>query len=125
MTALTLTLPRRLILSSNGRLHWRAAAAITADLRKLARLAAVTEGLAPMAGRVDVLVTVSWPDRRRRDAPNLWPTVKALIDGGLTDSGVLSDDNDQVVRRTIFQAAKERCPRGHVRVRLELEAVDP
>jgi crossover junction endodeoxyribonuclease RusA len=74
---------------------------------------------------VDVLVTVSWPDRRRRDAPNLWPTVKALIDGGLTDSGVLSDDNDQVVRRTTFQAAKEHCPRGHVRVRLELEAVDP
>ena len=39
------------------------------------------------------------------DAPNWYPTVKALIDG-LVDSGLLSDDNNHVIKSTTFESTK-------------------
>jgi crossover junction endodeoxyribonuclease RusA len=120
MTTLTVTLPRASVLSSNDRHHWRSAAKIAADLRQVGALA--SRGITPVTGPVDVVVTVSYPDRRRRDAPNLWPTVKPLIDG-MVDAGVLPDDSDAQVRRTVFQAGGERCAKGFVRLHVELVEV--
>lgn len=49
-----------------------------------------------------VLVTVYAPTRRRLDPPNLYPTVKALIDG-LTDANLWPDDNHEVIKMMSFQ----------------------
>ena len=68
------------MLTANQRLHWRARAARTATLRNLG----VT--------RAHCTVTVTFPDRRRRDVANWAPTVKALVDG-CVQAGLLPDDD--------------------------------
>ena len=49
-----------------------------------------------------VLVTVYAPTRRRLDPPNLYHTVKALIDG-LTDANLWPDDNHEVIKEMSFR----------------------
>lgn len=44
-----------------------------------------------------VLITVYSPTKRRIDVPNLYPTIKALIDG-MTDTGLWEDDNNQILK---------------------------
>lgn len=49
-------------------------------------------------GRVNVTAVVRFPDDRvRRDAPNVYPAIKAAVDGALVDAGVVADDNDSYV----------------------------
>lgn len=42
----------------------------------------------------DLEVALGWPTRVRRDAHNVIPTLKALIDG-MVDAGLLPDDDDR------------------------------
>jgi len=83
-------LPRPLILNANQRQHWAKKAAVTRDLRALARLQA--RHLPPMT-RAHLVVHVGWADKRKRDVSNIEPTLKALVDG-IVDAGVLEDDDD-------------------------------
>ena len=93
MTAeFTLEIPRHWLLTANQRGHWRRRAERTATLRWAARHAAVTTGAQPM-NRARCTVLIHWPDRRRRDAHNITPTIKAAIDG-VVDAGLLPDDDD-------------------------------
>lgn len=48
-----------------------------------------------------ICICVCPPTKRRMDAPNWYPTVKALIDG-LTDAGIFEDDNDKVITSHLF-----------------------
>lgn len=48
----------------------------------------------PPLGRAKVTAELRWVDRRRRDASNYMPTIKAAIDG-LVDAQVLADDDDE------------------------------
>ena len=48
-----------------------------------------------------ILVHIQPPSSRRMDAPNWYPTVKALIDG-LTDMHMFEDDNDGVITSFTF-----------------------
>ena len=91
--ALTITVPSKHVttLSANSRKHWRTKAAATAELRMLARTAAARTPRRMDRARLDV--TLGWPDRRRRDAGNAYPAIKALVDG-IVDSGWLDDDSD-------------------------------
>lgn len=68
-------------LHANQRLAWRA-------ISERVRL--------PALPRIEVLLTWVVKDRRRRDAINLYPLVKALTDG-LVDAGVIPDDTPQYV----------------------------
>lgn len=45
------------------------------------------------AERAKLTIRITWPTSVRRDAHNLMPTFKALIDGAV-DAGVLPDDSD-------------------------------
>lgn len=83
-------LPRALVLSSNDRKHWRVNADAIANLRAMGTLTAAS---VERMDRAHLTVRIGWPDRRRRDAPNIWPTLKPLIDG-ITDAGLLEDDDD-------------------------------
>ncbi|GAB7044919.1 hypothetical protein [Catenuloplanes indicus] len=62
---------------------WREAARIYAQGVKLPRLE-----------RAHLLVELRFPDARRRDVHNLYPTIKACIDG-FVDHGLLPDDSHQ------------------------------
>lgn len=49
----------------------------------------------PRMGKVHVRGVYYYPDNRRRDPGNWHPSVKAMIDGGLVDTGVIPDDSDE------------------------------
>lgn len=120
---LTLTIPQRLILSSNDRRHYRAAAELVAALRALAATAARAE-LTPMhAATLDI--AVGYPDRRRRDTPNMWPTLKPILDGIVTDAGILPDDDDEHLTALTFRRSRLRCDRGVVVVTLLFAPIPP
>lgn len=88
-------LPLAEIISANARIHWAKKAEKTKSLRNRAYLVAWEARLeTPAFDLVRLEVRIGWPDKRRRDAANLSPTLKALIDG-FVDAGLLPDDDDQ------------------------------
>ncbi len=95
------------MISSNDRLNPHVKAELTAHLRKLSTEVAVRTYEHPERimfsekHSCHIGVIVYPPSRRRMDAPNWYPTVKALIDG-LTDAGVFEDDNNKVIRSMTF-----------------------
>ena len=81
--------------SANDRGHWSRNAPVIAYWRQM------TAALARVGGRrsftrVHVVMTLSWPDRRRRDVANWHPLAKACVDG-LVDAGVVPDDSHEYV----------------------------
>lgn len=90
MTTIEFAVPTGRILNANQRLHWSKRAAMTKLLRAEAMLHAVDQ---PRMARAHLTVGVGWPDKRRRDVHNIFPTIKACIDG-FVDAGVLDDDSD-------------------------------
>lgn len=89
------------LLSANGREHWRRKASVTADLRQAGLVAvrastslraALSAARGPVMERAHVLAVLHPADRRRRDPANIYPTVKAVLDG-IVDAGVLADDD--------------------------------
>lgn len=95
------------MINSNDRLNKYVKAELTAHLRKLSAEVAKKTYEHPeriMFSEVNpchIGVIVHPPTNRRMDAPNWYPTVKALIDG-LTDAGVFEDDNNKVVTSMTF-----------------------
>lgn len=109
MTEVVLTVKRAALLTANERLHWRTRAAKTKALRHLSRL--LHRGVEPMQ-RARLDVTIAYPDRRRRDRHNLWPTVKACVDGAV-DAGVLPDDDDAHLDGPHLETAAELSGGGY------------
>ena len=92
---ITYDIPRALLLTSNQRQHWATKAKITRELRRIAFWYGRAHlDQAPDAFPVRCVVTINYRDRRRRDAANLAPTVKAIVDG-LVDAGILPDDSTE------------------------------
>ena len=71
--------------------HWARRKRVTEALRAAAGWLARKQQVPPMR-RAHVLAVYEPPDRRRRDPANLYPSVKACVDG-LVDAGVLPDDD--------------------------------
>lgn len=88
-------LHRAQLMNANHRGGYRKKARQTKDLRWWARTTLVPQ-LAPVAGKVRVVVWVAPLTRQRRDPSNWAPTAKALVDG-LTDGGIWPDDNNDWV----------------------------
>lgn len=88
---ITFAVPTARILNANQRSHWARKAELTRFLRTEASLHA--HGIPPMS-RAHLTVHVGWPDKRRRDAMNVHPTIKACVDG-FVDAGLLDDDSDK------------------------------
>ncbi len=88
-------------LRSNDRRHYHAAAALTRKWRETAAWRARQARLPKIVGPVEITAIIHRADKRKADAPNSWPSVKAAIDG-LVDAGVIPDDNDSIVRATTF-----------------------
>ena len=81
------------LLNANDRDHWRKSAVKTATIRSVARGQA--KGI-PKLNKVKIRAVYYAPDNRRRDVSNLFPSVKAAVDG-IVDAGVLKDDSDKFV----------------------------
>lgn len=105
---LTVKVPKPLLLKSNGSQGnpYRNNKTV-GELHRLGLYTARTglnSGRLHTADRlVDLLCVIAYPKRMHRvDPPNLWPTVKPLIDG-MTEAGLWIDDDSSHIRRTCFQ----------------------
>lgn len=97
----TVWVPRQFTLNSNDASgHWVKRSVPARWLRDKGQRDQVT---LPKFKRAQIDAIVSYPDRRRRDVQNLYPTMKSYVDG-LVDNegngtqakglGILPDDND-------------------------------
>jgi len=71
-------------------------------------------------GRADILVEFRWPDGRRRDSANWYPTAKACVDGAV-DVGVLDDDDDKHVRTFAIAGEQTAGLKGYVLIGITIE----
>ena len=92
-------------LTMNARNHWRKQAAIVANIRKtvatLVNIRTFTAHPIPMYAPHVAVELHYWPrDRRRRDADNLVPVLKAACDG-LVDASVVRDDTPDLMTKAM------------------------
>lgn len=87
------------LLSLNDRLHHMERANRTKKIRAEAYKAVKAQPFMPF-GQVRLRFILHAADNRKRDwvAGNWLPTIKAIIDGGLVDAGVIKDDADKYLR---------------------------
>lgn len=83
------------LISANSRDHWTKTAKLTKSLREMACALARTKRIPPLE-RVKIRAIYFPPNHRRRDMSNLFPSVKAAVDG-IVDAKVLRDDSDKFV----------------------------
>ncbi|WP_406150685.1 hypothetical protein [Streptomyces anulatus] len=83
------------MLTSNQRLHWRPAHEIRQQLRAHAAGVALTRRLPRLQRAAVFYVLHPRPLSRKRDPGNWAPTVKAYVDGLVTDGGLLPDDSHE------------------------------
>ena len=81
-------------LNMNQRLHWAVKAERTRQWRTLARFAAVQAMLPTGLDNVHIMAYVHRTDNRSFDAHNYLPTAKAIVDGLVSDYGLLPDDSN-------------------------------
>lgn len=84
-------------LTANQRLHWAPKHKITRAVREAAFYQARAHGIPPL-GRCRVELTWVVADRRRRDADNVSPTLKAICDG-FVDAGIVTDDTPDLMQK--------------------------
>jgi len=76
----------------------------------------------PGASRVHARGIFHYHDNRRRDPGNWYPSLKAMIDGALVDSGIIPDDDD---KHLIFDGIHRGYPNvRHGQLALEIEVDD-
>jgi hypothetical protein len=99
-------------LNANGRRDRRRLAPVVRLWREAATVHARSAQL-PMLGRARIVAELRFPDRRRRDDHNYFPTVKAIVDG-LVDYGLLADDSREYLVGTEIRSGEpvKRLPYG-------------
>lgn len=98
--------------SANDRSHWASKARLVKEWRAAGALWARSKRLPHITEPVQITAWVHRTDRRRADAHNRLPTVKAAIDG-LVDAGVLTDDSDQYVTAVAMKAGPVVLAKDH------------
>lgn len=116
-----------MVINSNDRDHNKVTGHMVSRIRKLAAYetkAKKDKHMLPFSPKrpCHLTVTVYKPTRRRLDTPNLYPTVKALVDG-MTEAKIWTDDNDNVIKSTKFQLGGLSGKKGYYRFVLTIEEV--
>ncbi len=110
-----------MVLNSNDRYDRHYRAKVAKKLRDMARYQESGRVFDPYT--VDrpcrVIAHVYPPTNQNMDPPNVWPTVKPIMDG-LTDAGVWNDDNGRVVAETSFRLGGVSGKKGHYLIELEV-----
>lgn len=114
-----------LVINSNDRFHFSQKAKMTAQLKSLAHYEAITFNGIPFSEKkpCNVHVIVYSTTKSKLDPPNLYPTVKALIDG-LTVAGIWTDDNHKIIQLMTFKYGGLSNKKGHYKIVLEIEEVE-
>lgn len=95
------------MINANDRYHYHAKGILTRHLRELGtveaykRLGTLATPLFDKQHQCFIVVHICAPTKRRTDAPNWYPTAKALVDG-LTDANVFEDDNNDIITGFVF-----------------------
>lgn len=118
-------LSRAEIISANDSLHWAERRKKVAALRDRGRVLAHNWTLKhrPYFQRAELRVAVTWPDRRKRDAGNIQPTLKAIVDG-FVDKGLLPDDDDEHFRGPYPYATGDVTKNGLIRLGFYFETFE-
>lgn len=85
-------------LSMNDRMHWRKKNGLTQHIRGTTAALARAAKLATGCKHVTVCLHYRPRDKRRRDADNLMPVLKAACDG-LVDHGLVADDTPDLMSK--------------------------
>lgn len=94
-TTVTRTGARKTLwLNANDQRHWSQRARITKAWRNAAQFAARRAAIPPL-DRAHVTATIHKTRGGRYDPANLYPCIKAAIDGALVDTNVLIDDDHE------------------------------
>lgn len=116
-----------MVINSNDRQHQTDKAKVTKRIRAFAywntmkhkdKKRAAFSPLNPC----EVTVTIYSPTKSKLDPPNLYPTVKAIIDG-MTDAGIWTDDNHKVIKKLSFVYGGLSEEKGHYRLVFDIEEV--
>lgn len=102
-------------LNANHRLHYMRHAAVVANWRQAGHWAAKAERL-PRLRKAQIIATLHFADRRRRDSHNYYPTLKAIVDG-LVDYGLLPDDSHQYLVGPDIRMGEPGTPRVQLYIR--------
>lgn len=62
------------------------------------------------------------PTKSKLDPPNLYPTVKAIVDG-MTDAGIWIDDNHKVIKSMTFRYGGLSGEKGYYKLVLDIREV--
>ena len=101
---ITLPLPNsKLINHNNG--SWRAKTGLVKKHRIMAKDACY--GYGRFTDKVHLIMTIYYPDKRRRDALNTIAACKSYIDG-FVDGGLIEDDNFMILVSGSFKASVDR-----------------
>lgn len=92
-------------INANGRGHWANKARATKHLRDEVHIHCRTLKIPDLTGRCMVQLEYIPKVGRGPDPDNLWPTEKACVDG-LQDAGVLLNDRQTDLTRTVPHVAK-------------------
>jgi len=60
----------------------------------------------PFPGKVELRYTLIFSDNRRRDRSNVLSKIEKYMNDALIMAGVLSDDSDDVIVRTIYESRR-------------------
>lgn len=126
---LVFDVPVKRMLNANQRLHHMTKATRSKWLRELARERGVSlftgggDCSFLFDGPVEVSVTVCPTTRSRMDPPNVYPSVKALVDG-LTDACWWEDDHWRFLPLMSFSYGGRSPVKGRYRLVLDVRRVD-
>ena len=116
---LRLVIPDSVWLTSNGRYHWAQKARATRELRDIAALSARVAHL-PRLHRAHITALIQYRTTGRAYRANSYPTVKACIDGLVSDYGLLPGDDHEYLAGPDMRRAPGKAPRGQRIVTLQI-----
>src|SRR5271163_2475625 len=99
------------LMNANDREHWSKRARVSSLIRTTAR--SQCKGIPKGLLKVKIRAIYYAPDNRRRDVSNLFPSVKAAVDG-MVDAGVIKDDNDKYVVALEMVRGEYNIPKGQL-----------
>lgn len=112
---------RKMLLNANVSRHYQDKGNRARLLREMSRTECINDDI--FFNHFNVIAYIYPPTRRRLDPPNLYPTVKHLIDG-MTDAGLWEDDDWTRLNMLSFKYGGLSQIKDTFKVVLEIEEIE-
>lgn len=119
--SLSFNITRKILLNANIKYHYLDKGNRARKVRELAK--STGENLNIKFNKFKITVYVCPPTRRRMDPPNLYPTLKPIIDG-LTDAGLWEDDDYTRLIEVSFRYGGLSGVKSEYILKLDIEEVE-